>query len=371
MRSTKFVLISPGPVDGYPPVQYQARLLAAAGYSVEIVTSPLSREQDVPLFSCPGVRVSCLSPTQAFSGRLQRNVSYVRALLAARMRAGQQATEICYDPIGVFLSDYTPFKPRRRVAHFHELLQYPDSFLEKRLRRAIENFRLVVVPDAARAIHTQSVLELKETPLVIENYPLRANKPLASAKSSRRFEVVYCGSLGFNQKLDLAIRSSAFWPDGAYLVLIGNATTRPAQALKELAASINVAHRVEFLGWMETHTAECRLADANLGIGLLSTDSEQLRTALGASNKRFQYMKAGLPQVGDQNPGIPQLIEENGIGTCLRGHDPAELAGVVSAYMRDSARCRSEGARAFDLHHRLYNYEAVFSRLLERLVGMQ
>ena len=32
MTPVAFLLVSPGPVDGYPPVQYQARLLADAGW---------------------------------------------------------------------------------------------------------------------------------------------------------------------------------------------------------------------------------------------------------------------------------------------------------------------------------------------------
>ncbi len=370
MRKTSFILVSPGPIDGYPPVQYQARLLAAAGYAVEIVTSPLTHEQKAPLFSCTGVRVTCLAPSQAFSSRVKRNVSYVRALLGARMRAGREATEICYDPIGVFLSDFTPFKSRRRIAHFHELLQDPQSFLEKRLRQAVGGYQLVVVPDEVRAKHTAVNLDLRELPLVIENYPLRTQRPLERSTLLKRFEVVYCGSLGFNQKLDMVIRSVRNWPLDAHFVMIGNDNLPVAKALQNLASEQGVADKVHFVGWMETAAAEKRVASADLAVALLDDSFEQWRTALGASNKRFQYMKAGLPQIGDQNPGVSQLIEGNGIGTCLKGDDPAELAGVVTGYMRDSVRCQAEGARAFELHKKVFNYEAVFDRLLVRLEEM-
>lgn len=371
MSATRFILFSPGPVDGYPPVQYQAQLLAAAGHSVEVVTSPLSSQAYPPAFSFPGVMITCISPGHAFAGRLKRNASYVAALLAARRRAGRDATEICYDPIGLFLSDCCPLRPRWRVAHFHELLQYPESFLEKRLRRAIKGFQLVVVPDEARARHTAAKLDLKELPAVVENYPLRADGPFARSEDRGRFEVIYCGSLGFNQKLDVAIRSSALWPEGACLTLIGQTEATTATALRSLAEDLGVAHRVQFVGWLETPAAERRLAQANLALGLLDTGSEQMRTALGASNKRFQYMKAGLPQIGDQNPGIPDLIEGGGIGTCLRVHEPGELAAVVEAYMQAPDRCETEGSRAFLLHQQHFNYEAVFGRLLDRLAGLR
>jgi glycosyltransferase involved in cell wall biosynthesis len=368
MSSNAIILFSPGPIDGYPPVQYQARLFADCGYAVEVVTSPLSYALKAPKFSYPGVRVTSIEAAQAFSGRALRGIAYIRALTAARRRAGREATEICYDPIGVFYSDCSPLKPRWRVAHFHELLQYPENFLERRLRRAIHKFDLVVVPDEHRALRTAADLDLSVLPLVIENYPLRAEVPLStSSASSDRFEVIYCGSLGFDQKLDVAIRSAKYWPDGVSLIIIGNHATGPARALIELGESVGVSDRIEFLGWMDTHSAELRLSKANLGIGLLSLDSAQFQTALGASNKRYQYMKAGLPQIGDRNPGVVDLIEGNRVGMCVGSHDPQELAAVVKAYVSDPARCKFEGGRAFAKHQEIYNYELVFDRLLNRL----
>ena len=146
--------------------------------------------------------------------------------------------------------------------------------------------------------------------------------------------------------------------------------TKSAKALKDLAKSLGVQNRIEFLGWIETQTAERRIAQANLGLGLLNTEMEQWRTALGASNKRFQIMKAGLPQIGDQNPGIPELIEGNRIGTCLKAHDPKEMADIVNAYVHDPMRCKAEGDRAFALHQQIYNYNSVFGRLMDRLENM-
>lgn len=367
VNRASFILVSPGPIDGYPPVQNQARLLAAAGHAVEVITSPISAEKQVPDFACPGVRVSCLSAAQSYRGRMRRHSAFSAALLGARLRAGRSAIEIAYDPIGMFYSDMVPLRPRTRVAHFHELLQYPQHFLEKRLQRAIGGYQLVVVPDEDRAVHTMKALSLHEPPLVIENYPLRAGSPPGKGPRSGPFEVVYCGSLGLNQKLDMAIRSCAMWPAETRLLLIGNADTQTGQLLKELAVSFGVQERVVFTGWMESQAAERRMAEADLGLGLLDMSSEQLRTALGASNKRYQYMKAGLPQIGDLNPGIQELLEGSRIGTCLRSHDPQELGAVVSGYVLDPLRGLAEGARAFGLHQDRYNYESVFTRLIERL----
>ena len=358
-----FILVSPSPVDGYPPVQYQAQLLAALGHTVTLVTTSLLLDNTPPNFTYPGVTVRC-APAQG--RRAMRMLSFAQTLWAARRAAPRNAVEIAYDPIGLFYSDLVPWRPQRRVAHLHELLQYMDTFLESRLKRAIHRYDAVVVADTERAKITQRKLGMAVLPLVIENYPLCVDDQLAEPKASgARFEVVYCGSLGLDQKLDQVIRSIPEWPDYADLVLIGNDKTPIARLLHNLAKELELVDRVRFLGWLDTREAERRMAEADLGIALLDSGSEQWRSALGASNKRYQYMKAGLPQIGDLNPGVPDLLE--GIGACVANHEPNEIAALITAYATDTARCVEEGSRAFDRHQVEFNYQRVFQRLLDRI----
>lgn len=367
MKPSGIILVSPGPVDGYPPVQYQARLFADSGYTVKLVTMPLREDDAAPKFSHPGVDVRCISASAAFGGRISRMRHFAYALWAARRSKPSETIEITYDPIGCFYSDLVPNRPRWRIAHFHELLQrYDTAFLEKRLHTAIHSYDLVVVPDIDRGEHTRRILRLKQCPIVVENYPLRAiSRPHPPAGSrGARFEVIYCGVLGLDQKLDAVIRSIPSWPDISDLVLIGNDRTPTATSLRQLAVDLGLSSRVRFLGWMDTPMAEVRLAQADLGVALLDTKSEQWRTALTASNKRFQYMKAGLPQIGDTNPRVPELLE--GIGACIQSnHDPAQIAALVTAYASNRLRCAVEGDRAFDRHQNSCNYERAFQPLLD------
>tara|TARA_R100001132_G_C3271963_1_gene94063 strand:- start:583 stop:1683 length:1101 start_codon:yes stop_codon:yes gene_type:complete len=363
-QSKVFLLVSPGPVDGYPPVQYQARLLAKAGHQVTLVTTSLTLEDTRPAFACPGVTVRYVP---AGGRRETRMMRFGRALWSARRALPGDMIEIAYDPIGIFYSDFVPGRPPQRVAHLHELLQNMDSFVERRLKGAASRYTALVVPDSARAVFTQRQLSLTERPLVVENYPLRADSPLSRHKSpGARFEVVYCGSLGLHQKLDQVVRSIPLWPEYVDLVLIGKDTTPIALELRAMTEVLGIADRVHFLGWMDTADAERRVANSDLGLGLLEYGDDQWRTALGASNKRYQYMKAGLPQVGDDNPGVPELLD--GIGTCLKTHEPTEIAGLVTAYANDPERCAIEGARAFERHQGEFNYERVFQKFMDWII---
>ena len=79
------ILISTAPVDGYPPVQHQARILADNGFCVELITVPrLVGAEDV-VFTCPGVRVTTV-PLRIGRGlqTAKRIVDFASALLKLR-----------------------------------------------------------------------------------------------------------------------------------------------------------------------------------------------------------------------------------------------------------------------------------------------
>lgn len=364
------ILVSPGCVDGYPPVQYQARLLANRGYIVHLITSPPSRVTPNPEFRCGGVTVYSVSPDQMYSrNAILRTLAFARILFDVRRKLKGKCIEVAFDPLGMFYSDITPLQPKIRIAHFHELIQH-DIFIERRLRKNIRAYSIVVVPDENRGSHTQKALALWDPPLVVPNFPLRAVAPIKGQSSQKTalFEVVYCGQLGRSQRLDAVIHSIPLWPENSQLVLIGDDKKPYAEVLKKLANELGVTDRIQFLGWLPTNEeVENRLSLSDLGLSMLDSSNEQWRTALHASNKRFQYMKAALPQIGDVNPGVPELLEGKRIGACVRDNTPEEIARLVHAYAGDPERCTAEGARAFSLHQATYNYEAAFQPLLDRI----
>lgn len=365
------LLISPAPVDGYPPVQYQARLLADSGYSVIVVSSQLHRRSEDVGFHYPGVQVVKADVMSLPSGPLGRAFAHISAITTARLRAGKQLkVEIAYDPLGVLYSDVAPFKPKLRVAHFHELLASSNAFLERRLPHSARRYAHVVVPDTSRAAATQAVLKLPRSPLVVENYPLREDgfrvpKP---APSGQQFDVVYCGSLGLHQRLDFIIDSIPLWPRNTRFVVVGSTNSPIGDQLVQQVRHAGLEDRVVFTGWLDLAEAESRMGQAHLGICLLDDSYEQFRTALGASNKRYQYMKAALPQIGDTNPGVPELLEGAAIGRCVRSVDPRELASLVAFYVDHPEERVAQGARAFAAHRDRFNYQAAFATL-QRALG--
>jgi glycosyltransferase involved in cell wall biosynthesis len=363
------ILVSPTGLDGYPPVQHQARLLAAAGFKVEIITSPLAWGDGAVSFSGDGVSVHAKTLRKTNKvGAVQRAMDFVATLAMLRRQHGSgHLIEIAYEPLGMLYSDVAPFRPEIRIAHFHELLVSPGTiWLESRLRRAIRGYQLTVVPDPGRAASIAGKLGLTVQPTVVPNFPMAAGiEPAPACRASREFfEVIYCGSVGPTQKLDIIGASVASWPQQAVFTILGNDLSQYAQELRQRALAARLGDRVRFEGWIAFDALPQRLAEADLAISLLDPAYELWRTALGASNKRYQYMQAGLAQIGDMNPGVAEMLEGRGIGRCVREHTPEAIAAVVWEYAADPERCRREGEKARALHLAEFNYERAFQPVL-------
>jgi glycosyltransferase involved in cell wall biosynthesis len=127
---------------------------------------------------------------------------------------------------------------------------------------------------------------------------------------------------------------------------------------------LGVADRVNFLGWVDLDRVLDRYRRAHLAIALLSTAQTQLLLSVGASNKRYQYMQAGLAQIGDLVLGVPELLRDNGVGRSISEYSEAAIADIVAYYLNHPEERIEAGKRARQLHLERYNYQLVFEPTL-------
>ena len=218
--------------------------------------------------------------------------------------------------------------------------------------------------DQGRAELLVKQMDLPTPPAVVPNVPLANRDDDHGDHSNAGFEVIYGGSLGSDQMIGLIIRSVPLWPADARLVLVGDDTKPHGQTLKALVAELGLTDRVAFEGWMNLDDLVARYRKAHLGISLLTANSAQWILSVGASNKRYQYMQAGLPQIGDQMPGVPELLEGNGVGRCLVEYDEQAIADIVHDYHANPDKRREAGRKARALHLERYNYQTAFQPTL-------
>lgn len=367
------ILISPTPIDGYPPTQYQARLLAEAGFHVHLLTSDL-RPGHPPDFSWPGVTIKRV-PLSAggFAQRMLAKSAFAAQLLSWRRALSRRLlAEIAFEPEGLFFAFAVPGKSARIVAHFHEMLldDGKRAFYESITKRVLPRCGLVVCADQRRAIILQEQARLTIVPTVVRNTPLLSTTDPVSAPDHRgRLTVVYHGAIASSRTLDTAIKSISLWPQDSTFHIFGDPKAKARSWLDRVAADAGVSSRVVYEGWVPVDRLLARLREHAIGYSVLRADHHNWRYSAGASNKRFQFMQAGLPQISDRGADVEALIEGNEVGLCVDPERPDEVASAVRRYAADPDMRLRAGENGIRLHRSIFNYQHDFQPVLDYIAG--
>jgi colanic acid biosynthesis glycosyl transferase WcaI len=272
-----------------------------------------------------------------------------------------------------------------RVWHFHE---YPELMPGVRLathsdldwaRRHLDLADLVIFPDYERAKYLRHDIPSARPPVVVMNCPRRLQKVPAATLLDRLKAregvtpgptVLFHGVVGDSYALSPLVRSMAYWPPGALFVLAGISKTAFKRSLQAEAESLGFGARVVFLGVPEPAENWSLRSGADVAATLMVPHCLTTRFCAGASNKRFEAMAVGIAQVSDRNPGVPELVERNGVGLCAPHDNPEAVGREVARLLNDAPLRREMGERARRLHLDRYNYETEFAPVLKRLLEM-
>lgn len=364
--------ISPAPLDGYPPTQYQAELLADAGFNVVMLTSFLGGGKNAE-FAHPKIRCRRFSlGDRSFLRRQFAYLCFALTLVYYRIKFHRRLiAEIAYDPRGVFLSTILPFRSRKLVGHLHEALTSGGrfDFFERYLLRHLQVLSLVVVADAQRAVLLQKQAGRSLNIKTVRNVPLlKTLVQLGSAVADggeQPFSVVYHGSLGPEQSIDTTIESMPFWPAAVRFHIYGNPGGERRKELEALANRLGVADRLQFEGWVRTTGLMNKLQRHSVGLSFMKPTTDNRKCSAGASNKRYQYMQAGLPQISDDNPDVRELVEGNRVGFCVPLDNPRAIAEKINLLCQDRALRAEMGRRGRQLYETEFHYEKEFAPVLK------
>jgi glycosyltransferase involved in cell wall biosynthesis len=260
------------------------------------------------------------------------------------------------------------------VAHLHEaLIDDPYAPLLSRctlqfIRRRLKRANAVIVPDLHRGRSLRRHANLARTPFVVMNCPRRLQRIPRSRLHDRLAEygvrpgkiVHYQGNIAPRKYLENVIRSMKAWPSDAVFVMAGGGSSEFIDVLKKVAAETGVLSRIVFLGRLSYADVMASAAGADVGLTLLNTDYPNWRWAAGASNKRFEYIALGIPQVTNHGPGVERLFTRKGVATAVDPSEPAAIAASVNEYLRNREWSASIGDVARRLHLAEFNYEHQF-----------
>ncbi len=379
--SSTVLLISRPSADRLPPTLYQAAILSEQGFHVILADESLATEESSNLlpFAVVRHRLGGPSPPASAIQRFCRAIQFRRSVrqLIARARPG---LIIAYDVESCQAVGQLRCRPGSRVLwHLHELPDPETRSLSARLAnrfvwRSWAAADVIVLPDPGRAkafaaragLPVASIAVVANCPRLLTTVPVgKLRDALPRRVPATAPVVLYHGAIGPHHGLELAIASLPRWRANAVFVVKGRVSPGYSERLVRLAVEAGVKERLVILDRDRDPTAEhfAIIAGADLGWTVLEHVSDNWRHSALASNKRFECMALGVPQVSDDGPGLRDLIETGGCGLCIEPSS-SSAAESVNRLLGDVALRHRMAARGREMHLRLYNYEAQFEKIL-------
>jgi glycosyltransferase involved in cell wall biosynthesis len=177
---------------------------------------------------------------------------------------------------------------------------------------------------------------------------------------SGRLRFIALGRLDPRKGLDTALAALAR-VDNAELTVVGEGREKPR--LQNLAATLGIADRVTFIGFVE----DVRVHLAQADVALSSARAEGLGIAL------LEAMAMARPVVALPTGGIPEIVTDGSTGWLAQGHEVTSLAAVMRAAVtsRDEVVRRGKNARAsvierYSIGAMCRGYDAVYHSLLNQ-----
>jgi glycosyltransferase involved in cell wall biosynthesis len=367
-------LIQRAALDFYPPTINQANLLAEAGLRVVALDGGMGAP---PTALHPGVRlVRPLGETPANAvRRLVRSVQFLHAVRAVQARSGAKV-RIGYDSPGIAALAAARFQGLT-VCHFHEYPEVPGNEgrkvdLQHRVaRRLARDADLTVMPDSFRAQALAAEDRWQRMPAIVRNCPRKVTQlptdrlSRVLAGRQRRFTVLFQGAVSVNYYADAIVKSMDWWPQDAVMVFLGPVKGAFEERLRELARQVGVLDRVFLLPQVPYSDLFGYTVGADLGLTLIKPHTFNFAHMAGASNKRYEFMACGIPQISNHGPGMSDLIEGNGVGICVDPESTEEIGRQVSYLLGNEPLRRDMGARGRRRHLEEHNYEIQFAGVLD------
>ncbi len=192
---------------------------------------------------------------------------------------------------------------------------------------------------------------------VIRNVPFYWKLEDYEKPSSSRY-LLYQGALNVGRGLEqlLAAMQQVEMP----LWLCGEGEL--SQELRALAKSLNIEHKVRFLGMVTPEELRGITANAFIGLNLLEPSNRHYQ--LSFPNKLFDYIMGGLPQISMNFESYRSILKEEEIGVLIDEMTPAAIGAAIRKLIEDEAfylNCKASCMRLREVH----NWNKEKQKLLE------
>jgi glycosyltransferase involved in cell wall biosynthesis len=365
--------VNPGSL---PPLEHSSRLLADRGWTVRFLGVGGGATEALRFPEHPGIRVR-LVPGAPPGWRLRLSyLAFAAAALVEVIRwrpSWVYVSDVLATPVAVLLRVLTG---ARIVYHEHD---WPDEEQTSSFQRICLRARRVLVPrahlrvapNALRARWLSEKVAAGRPVEVVWNCPRLDEVSPARGRFHPPLRLLYQGSINSARVPTELVRALPDAP-GVELILVGYETIgsqRYIDELLELAVRLGVGDRVRHIGAVPRSELIAVRASCHLGLSVMPpTDPDpNLSTMVGASNKVFDYMTAGICPIVSDLPEWREAFVDTGFALACDPSDPASIAGLLRDCVENPERCREIGERGRQAVLTRWNYASQFQKVLSAL----
>jgi glycosyltransferase involved in cell wall biosynthesis len=363
--------------DRLPPAINTSRVLARAGFSLNMICRDYKRQWDIDY--PPDTKIRRIKKQAGASWG-----EYASFIAQSIRFADKSAVVVVGHEMHGLLPAWLLATLYRRplIYHCHDFVEGARrvSFgarvvraLERRLARTAD---LVIVPDVGRAAVIARELRLTRPPLVVANAPLQrpdgSEEILHDAlrRCGLHFEATLLrqGTLGPGHGIEATIRSIPYWSSKRWgFVVMGFGEQQYLDELRALAGSLTVENQFAILPPVSYDDVARYTVGADVGHALYDPVNVN-HTYMGtASNKVLEFMAAGLPVLVPHTESF-RLFHD--VYKCAVGVDessPTSIANGVNTLLGSPELARSMGDAGTRAFEQVFCYERQFAPVLQAI----
>jgi glycosyltransferase involved in cell wall biosynthesis len=373
IRQPRILFIQTSEPAAYPPVIHASLLLADAGWNVTFLSAPiegnpltLSPHDDITLHSIP-----------ARPSHILRKLDYARYTSSAAALALRLRPHVIYasDSMGAGPALLAARLARARLVYHEHDSPHKAKGIVGRLRATVaRSASLIVFPNAARATIAEAEIGFNPAKVrIVWNLPRLAELPALAPTAERPFIFYYHGTVSPERVPEAFIEGIRRFGGEVRLRIAGYEAPGARGYLARLLELGHMPGRqplVEYAGLISRGKALlAEAARAHVGVVFFPkvTDDVNMLHMVGASNKAFDYMAAGLPLlVSDLSDWRERFVCPGYAHACVPS-SPDSVIAAISWFLHNKETFRSMGKRCREKIEAEWNYDTAFAPVISEL----
>ncbi len=240
-------------------------------------------------------------------------------------------------------------------------------------RKSIQRASLVITVNESIAGLLKEAYGLDEV-LAVRNVPealndlAKATREELSLPEARSLLILQGSGINMHRGAEELLEALALIDRSEQLLLLVIGSGDALPVLRDRAMHSDLFDKIMFKPRMPYREMMQYTAHASLGLSLDKDTNINYRYSL--PNKVFDYIAAGIPILASDLVEVRRLVEQYDVGVITESHDPATLASLIKATLRDRAALEKYRNNAMKAAQKLH-WEEEFApvlRTLEELV---